>query len=62
MIRQLMFTEGLFPRKRMQLKFWQGNTEYTLGAKGSIPETSEHIHTNITEQIPVIFDGRCEME
>ncbi|SVD81447.1 uncharacterized protein METZ01_LOCUS434301 [marine metagenome] len=46
----------------MQLKFRQGNTEYTLGAKGSIPETSEHIHTNITEQIPVIFDGRCEME
>ena len=33
-----------------------------LSAKASIPEISEHIHTNITEQISVILDGWCELE
>lgn len=33
-----------------------------LGPKGSILKISEHIHTNITEQIPVILDGPRELE
>ena len=58
-----MSTEGLPPKKTNGAKIAAGQYGiHYLSAKASIPEISEHIHTNITEQISVILDGWCELE